>query len=338
MASVGFDAKEQVQLDAISSDAVATSAIEGERLDLRLVRSSVARRLGLPGALPPKDAQVEGVVEMTLDATKNSEEPLTTKRLFHWHSLLFPIQLGRDRRVRNVASWRDDAVGPMQVISGASGREIIHFEAPPAARVPSEMEIFLRWFEAPPNGDGVMKAAISHLWFLTIHPFEDGNGRIARAIADLGLARDERSSTRFVSMTRQINAEKAAYYDAVESAQSGSLDVTPWLQWFLACYARSIDAALTTTADVLTSSRYWNRFAEVGLSDRQRKVLARVLNRFEGKLTVRKWAKLAQTSHDTANRDIGDLVEKGMLVRSPGGGRNTSYELAPLEPHSRQHR
>jgi len=332
MASVGFEAKEQVQLDAIASDAVATSEIEGERLDVRLVRSSVARRLGLPGALPPKDAQVEGVVEMTLDATKNYAEPLTTQRLFQWHSQLFPIQLGMDRRIKNVARWRDDAGGPMQVISGAIGGEIVHFEAPPAARVASEMEAFLRWFEAPPRDDGVVKAAIAHLWFLTVHPFEDGNGRIARAIADLALARDERSSTRFVSMTRQINVEKAAYYDVVESAQSGSLDVTPWLAWFLSCYGRSIDAALTTTAEVLTSSRYWTKFAGVGLSDRQRKVLARVLNHFEGKLTVQKWAKLAQTSHDTANRDVGDLVQKGVLVRSPGGGRNTSYELVPLEP------
>lgn len=332
MASVGFEEKERVQLDALSSDAVATSEIEGERLDARLVRSSVARRLGLPGALPPKDAQVEGVVEMTLDATQNYHEPLTIQRLFRWHSSLFPAQLGRERRVKNVAKWRDDARGPMQVVSGAIDREVVHFEAPPAARVPAEMEIFLEWFEAPSSDDGVVKAAIAHLWFLTIHPFEDGNGRIARAIADLGLARDERSTRRFVSMTRQINAEKSAYYDAVESAQSSSMDVTPWLEWFLACYGRAIDAALAITAEVLLSSRYWTKFAEVGISDRQRQVLARVLDRFEGKLTVQKWAKLAQTSHDTANRDMADLVKKGVLVRSPGGGRNTSYELTPLEP------
>ncbi|HYK54195.1 MAG TPA: Fic family protein [Candidatus Eremiobacteraceae bacterium] len=277
--------------------------------------------------MPPKDAQVEGVVEMTLDATRNYAEALTTERLFQWHALLFPIQLGKDRRIRSVANWRDDAAGPMQVISGSLGREIIHFEAPPAARVPAEMNTFLRWFDAPPDGDGLIKAAIAHLWFLTIHPFEDGNGRVARAIADLGIARDEQTSTRFVSMTRQINAEKSDYYDAVESAQSGSLDVTPWLEWFLACYTRAIEATSATTARVLVLSRYWTKFADVGISERQRKVLARLLDHFEGKLTVQKWAKFANTSHDTANRDIADLVEKGVLARSPGGGRNTSYEL-----------
>jgi len=218
----------------------------------------------------------------------------------------------------------------MQVVSGSVGREIVHFEAPPAARVPTEMNSFLGWFGEPASDDGVLKAAIAHLWFLTVHPFEDGNGRVARAIADLGLARDEQTSIRYVSMTRQINAEKSAYYDAVESAQSGSLDATAWLQWFLGCYMRAIEATLATTTEVLASTRYWTRFADVGISERQRKVLARLLDHFEGKLTVQKWAKLANTSHDTANRDIADLVEKGVLVRSPGGGRNTSYELEQL--------
>jgi Fic family protein len=280
--------------------------------------------------VPTKDARVEGVVDVTLDATRNYRDPLTETRLFRWHGLLFPTQLGAQQHLRRIAAWRDDAAGPMQVRSGTYGRETIHFEAPPAERVPSEMHRFFEWFAAPPNESGLLRAAIAHLWFLTVHPFEDGNGRIARAIADMALAREEDSPTRFFSMTRQISLEKNAYYDIVERAQSDSLDITYWIQWFLRCYASAIDAAMLTVHDVLLASRFWAKFQHVSFSERQRKVLSRLMFQFEEKLTVQKWAKLARTSHDTANRDIADLVEKKALVKSPAGGRSTSYELPPV--------
>jgi Fic family protein len=328
MSSAGFEEQREAQLEALTEDALRTSEIEGEHLDPKSVRSSVARHLGIPQAgLPTKDAKVKGVVDVTIDATQNYNEPLTTNRLFRWQSLLFPTRLGSERRIGRIGDWRDGASGPMRVLSGPLGMETVHFEAPPAELVPAEINNFLDWFGSPNVGDGLTRAATAHLWFLTIHPFEDGNGRIARAIADMALAREEDSSTRFFSMTRQINLEKNAYYDIVERSQSQTLDITVWIEWFLACYSSAIDTAMATVKDVLRASRFWNKFRQVAFSERQRKVLSRLMYNFQGNLTVKKWAKLTGTSHDTANRDIAYLVTHGVLEKSPQSGRSTSYSL-----------
>ncbi len=328
MSSAGLDEHLETQLIALTEDALSTSEIEGERLDPNSVRSSVARHLGIPQAgLPIKDAKVQGVVDVTIEATQNFREPLTKARLFRWHSLLFPTQLGLEQKLRRIATWRDEASDPMQVRSGPYGMETVHYEAPPAAQVPTEMDGFLSWFGSTAVDHGLTRAAIAHLWFLTIHPFEDGNGRIARAIADMALAQEENSSTRFFSMTRQINIEKRAYYDTVERSQSQTLDITRWIEWFLACYSSAIDSTMTKVKDVLYASRFWNKFRHVAISERQRRILSRFMYNFQGKLTVKKWAKLAETSHDTANRDIAHLVEHGVLEKSSASGRSTSYSL-----------
>ena len=291
------------------------------------MRSSIARRLGIDVAgLVVAERNVEGVVEMMLDATQNFAHPLTEDRLFAWHAALFPTgRSGMSKIV--VGGWRDDSSGPMQVVSGPMGREKVHFEAPAAARIPQEMTNFLAWMNENKQIDPVLAAGIAHLWFVTIHPFEDGNGRIARAIADLALARSEGSAQRFYSMSSQIRAERNRYYDMLESTQRGDLDITLWLLWFLECLDRAFDRAEVTLSAVLTKARFWEMFKDRPLNDRQRLVLNRVLDGFEGKLTSSKWAKLAKCSQDTATRDIDDLIRKGILARGPAGGRSTSYDL-----------
>ena len=331
MEALGFDFRAEAVLYTLTEDVVKSSEIEGEFLDKEQVRSSIARRLGLDiGALAPADRHVEGVVEMMLDATQNYEAPLSDERLFAWHAALFPT--GRSGMTKIiVGAWRYENSGPMQVVSGPMGRERVHFEAPAAARLPEEMAAFLSWFNGQASHDPVLKAAIAHLWFVTIHPFEDGNGRIARAIADMALARSEGTSQRFYSMSAQIRQERKDYYAILETTQKGDLDITGWLLWFLGCLNRAFDGAEKILANVLRKTRFWEAHASQRLSERQRKVLNRLLEGFEGKLTSSKWAKLTQTSPDTALRDINDLVARGILIREASGGRSTSYSLADVE-------
>lgn len=328
MEALGFPLREEAVLQSLTQEVVKSSEIEGEVLDPGQVRSSLARRLGIDaGALTPVDRNVEGMVEMMLDATQRYAEPLTVDRLFGWHAALFPT--GRSGLSRIVVSdWRDDANGPMRVVSGPIGRERVHFEAPPAERLPAEMRAFLDWFDAPPHTDPVLKAALAHLWFVTIHPFEDGNGRTARAVADMALARSEGTPQRFYSMSAQIRVERAAYYDALERTQKGDLDVTAWVLWFLGCLERAFDGAEETLSAVLRKARFWEAHAAAPFNERQRRVLNALLDGFEGKLTSSKYASLTKTSQDTAARDINDLLERGVLVRGPVGGRGASYALA----------
>lgn len=328
MQALGFRLRDEAVLVTLTEDVVKSSEIEGEKLDRQEVRSSIARRLGMDvGGLKPADRNVEGVVEMMLDATRNYAQPLTEERLFGWHASLFPTGRSGMRRIR-VGMWRDDKDGRMQVVSGAVGRERVHFEAPAAARLGSEMAGFLKWFNTGPETDPVLKAGVAHLWFVTIHPFDDGNGRIARAISDMCLARSEQGSQRFYSMSAQIRQERNAYYEVLEKTQKGGLDITPWLTWFLGCLGRAISGAETLLASVLSKARFWESLGDAPMNERQRLVLNRLLDGLEGKLTTTKWAKLTKTSQDTALRDIMDLVERGILVRGAEGGRSTSYTLA----------
>ena len=328
--ALGFDLRQEAVLATLTEDVVKTSDIEGERLDARQVRSSIARRLGLDmGGVGHEDRKVEGIVEMMLDATGRWDRPLSRERLHGWHASLFPTGRSGMRRI-TVDAWRGDGSGPMQVVSGPIGREKVHFEAPPAARLDWEMQSFLNWFNAPAKTDEALNAGLAHFWFVTIHPFDDGNGRIARAIADMTLARSERSSQRFYSLSSQIRRERAEYYDILEQTQRGTTDISAWMGWFLACLGRAIEGAETTLAAVLAKARFWKRVAGVPLNQRQRLVCNRLLDDFEGKLTSSKWAKLAKCSQDTALRDITDLVKRGILVRNPEGGRSTSYDL--VEP------
>lgn len=327
MEGLGFRLRDEAVLQTVTTDVLKSSEIEGERLDAQQVRSSVARRLGLDiGGLKPTDRKVEGVVEMMLDATAKYEEPLDAERLFSWHAALFPTGRTGMKKVR-VGVWRDDGSGPMQVVSGPIGREKLHFEAPPAARLPREMSRFFDWFNIHEPSDWVIKAAVAHLWFVTVHPFDDGNGRIARAIADMSLARSERSSKRFYSMSAQIREERAEYYAILERTQRGTLEINAWMEWFLACLERAIDNAQNHLKAILFKARFWDSVASISLNERQRLMLNRLLDGFEGKLTTSKWAKITKTSHDTANRDIAQLVEHRLLVRNPGGGRSTNYAL-----------
>nr|WP_281721245.1 Fic family protein [Nitrosomonas nitrosa] len=327
MRRLGFDLKREAELHAATEEAIKTSAIEGEIFDLASVRSSVARRLGLPdGGLAPADSKVEGTVEMTLDATRNYNAPLTAKRLFGWHAALFPTGYSGMHRIR-VGGWRTDAAGPMQVVSGAIGRAKVHYEAPPATRLPGEMKQFLAWFAESSDLESLLRAGTAHLWFVTIHPFDDGNGRIARAIADLALAQMEATGQRFYSMSSQIQRERKTYYDILEGTQRGSLDITSWLMWFTHCFTRAIEHAEKESQEVFRKAEFWQRFAKESLSERQKTVINRFLSGFEGVLTAKKWAALAKCSVDTAQRDINDLVSRGLLVRNPGGSKRTSYSI-----------
>jgi Fic family protein len=328
MEALGFPLRSEAMLQTLTQDVVKSSEIEGEILDSDQVRSSIARRLGIDiGALTPGDRDVEGIVEMMLDATQRYDQPLTEERLLGWHAALFPTGRSGMHKIK-VGAWRDDSSGPMRVVSGAVGKKRVHYGAPQAAKLPREMNAFLDWFEAKDDIDPVLKAAIAHLWFVTIHPLEDGNGRIARTIADMALARSDNSPQRFYGMSAQIRQERNAYYDMLEATQKGELDITPWLEWFLACLNRAFDGAEMTLADVLRKAEFWKKHAGAAFNDRQRDILNRLLDGFEGKLTSSKYAIIEKTSPDTALRDITDLVERGILAKDEGGGRSTSYSLA----------
>jgi Fic family protein len=331
MEGLGFRLRGEADLAVMTAEVVKSSAIEGERLDDRQVRSSLARRLGIDiGGTAPVSRAIEGVVEMMLDATREYGAPLNAERLSAWHAALFPTGRSGMRKITVGGMRRPDA-GPMQVVSGPLGREKVHYEAPAAGRLSHEMATFFNWFNADPSTDPVIKAALAHFWFVTIHPFEDGNGRIARAIADMALARSDGIAQRFYSMSAQIEAERSAYYDVLEQSQKGDLDVTEWLTWFLACLGRSLDRAQETLSTVLLKARVWQRVGSAGVNERQRKVINHLLDGFEGKLTSSKYAKLTHCSSDTALRDIRDLLDRGVLLRNPGGGRSVSYRIAESE-------
>jgi Fic family protein len=338
LADAGMDQRDRASLAALTEDVVKTSEIEGEHLDVASVRSSIARRLGVDiGALAPTDRHVEGVVDMILDATLESARPLDRNRLFGWHAALFPTGYSGMSRI-SVAAWRDDSHGPMQVVSGPVGRQQLHCEAPPANRLDAEMARFLDWFNADSGEPLLLKSGLAHLWFVTLHPFDDGNGRIARAVGDLLLARADDSPQRFYSLSAQIQRERRAYYAILERTQKGTLDVTEWLTWFLAAVLHAIEHAHETLDVVFARTRFWQRWADAALNVRQTKLLNRLLDGFDGKLTSSKWASIAKCSPDTALRDITDLVALGILRRAPGGGRSTSYELrdsdsSPSQPN-----
>ena len=329
LADVGLAAQGQASLAALTEDVVKTSAIEGEALPVASVRSSIARRLGVDiGALAPVDRSVEGVVAMVLDATGGCDAPLSAERLFGWHAALFPAGYSGVARIR-VGAWRGDAAGPMEVVSGPVQRQRVHFVAPPAARLAREMADFLAWVNAPTGEPGLIKAGLAHLWLVTLHPFDDGNGRIARAVGDLLLARaDGMAPQRYYSLSAQIQRERKDYYDVLERTQKGTLDVTGWLSWFLGTLGRAVTSAQTTLDVVLVKARFWQRWAGTPLNERQVKLLNRLLDGFNGKLTSSKWAAIAKCSPDTALRDITQLIELGVLKKSPGGGRSSGYELA----------
>ncbi len=329
MEGLGFSFRAEASLTTLTADVTQSSAIEGERLDAAQVRSSIARRLGLDfGGNVKTSREVEGVVEMMLDATQKYAEPLTAERLFAWHAALFPTGRSGMRRI-TVGAWRPASAGPMQVVSGPIGRERLHFEAPEAKRLRREVTAFLNWFGKTKSVDPVLKAGIAHFWFVTLHPFEDGNGRISRAIADMALARAEGAQERFYSMSTQIEAEKKDYYLKLENCQRGDVDITAWLEWFLGCLGRAIAGAETGLAVVLKKAKAWERInSRIPVNERQRKVINRLLDGFEGKLSTSKYAKLAKCSADTALRDIKILLDQGILIQEQGGGRSTSYRVA----------
>ncbi len=324
MESIGFRLKEEVVLQTLTQDIVKSSEIEGEILDQSLVRSSIARRLGIDAAAVNHiDRNVDGIVEMMLDATQRFDHPVTIERLFNWHASLFPTGWSGITKIR-VGAWRK---GRVQMVSGRLDREIIHFEGPSADRVDQEMEIFLNWLNHEIKVDQVLKAAIAHLWFVTIHPFDDGNGRIGRSIVDLLLARSENSSHRFYSLSAQIQEERKEYYQILEQTQKDGVEITSWIEWFLGCLTRAIEKALLTFEAIKNKEQTWKALAEIPLNARQRKLINRILDGFDGKLTSSKWAKIAKCSQDTAHRDILDLVNRGILIKNPEGGRSTNYSL-----------
>ena len=330
MHDLGFQLRDQATLRILTEDVLKTSEIEGEKLNPELVRSSIARRLGIDiGALAPLDRHVDGMVDMVLNATQGHHMPLTAERLFGWHAAMFPTGYSGLTKIR-VGQWRDDAQGPMQVASGPVHRQKVHYEAPPAHRLEAEMRDFLNWFNVDNQDDPVIKAGLAHLWLVTVHPFEDGNGRIARAVGDMALSRAEKSPQRFYSLSAQIQRERKDYYDRLEATQKGDLDVTDWLDWFLACLLRAIQGAEETLAQVLAKSRFWQHWAGTPLNHRQIKLLNKLLDGFEGKLTSSKWAAVAKCSQDTALRDITELLDRGVVKKSEASGRSTSYELMPV--------
>jgi len=327
MGTLGFELKNEANLEILTTEILKSTEIEGEILDKQQVRSSIARRLGLDiSGLVYSERNVDGIVDLMLDATKKYDEELTRERLFSWHAALFPA--GRSGMQRIVTGeWRNDASGPMQVVSGIIGKEKVHYEAPPAARLEHEMRMFLAWFNLEQNIDLVLKAAVAHLWFVTIHPFEDGNGRISRALSDMLLARSDEQSYRFYSMSAQIRKERNSYYDILEKTQKGSLDITAWIGWFLNCLLRAIESSEILLEKVIYKHEYWIRHAKVTLNVRQQKILNILLEDFEGVLNTTKWAKIGKCSQDTALRDIQDLIGKGILTKTEQGGRSTNYVL-----------
>ncbi len=327
MEALGFDLRNEATLETLTVDILKSTEIEGEFLNPDQVRSSIARRLGLEIAgSVDSDRNVDGVVEMMVDATQRCFYPLTAKRLFDWHAALFPT--GRSGMCKvTVAAWRTDSTGPMQVVSGATGKEKVHFQAPASKLLTKEMKQFINWFNADQELDLVIKAAVAHLWFVTIHPFEDGNGRIARAITDMLLSRSDNNSQRFYSMSAQISIQRKQYYETLEKIQKGNLDITEWIKWFLNCLVNALKATDSTLNRVLYKADFWNRHAKTIINERQKKLLNKILDGFDGKLTSSKWAKMAKCSKDTAVRDINDLLEKNILQKEAAGGRSTNYEL-----------
>lgn len=332
MEGLGFELKCEASLSTLTNDVVKSSAIEGENLNLEEVRSSIARRLGIDIAgLIPASRDVEGIVEMMLDATQQFSKPLTKDRLFDWHAALFPTGRSGTHKI-TVGGWRTIDAGPMQVVSGPIGKEKVHFEAPDADRLEKEMHAFLKWFGNNDDIDPVIKAGIAHLWFVTIHPFEDGNGRIARAIGDMALARADGTQDRFYSLSSQIEAERKHYYDQLEKQQRATPDITDWLSWFLDCLGRAISNAETTLGNVLFKAQLWDTINQKPVNDRQRLIINRMLeDDYEGFMNTSKYAKLAKCSNDTALRDIQELKERGIFIQNPGGGRSTSYRLPGRE-------
>lgn len=327
MTNLGFDLKLQAQLEALTEDIVKSSEIEGDFLHRASVRSSIARRLGVrEAAITHTDRRTEGVVEMMLDATQNYKAVLTADRLFGWQAALFPTGFSGIQKVKT-GSWRDDSEGPMQVVSGPYEHPRIHFQAPPAKDLDAEMRVFLEWFNRRGRPEGLLRAGLAHFWFVTIHPFEDGNGRVARAVADQALAQSEDCQQRFYSVSSQLQKERSDYYSMLERTQKGALDITDWLIWFFGCFARAIDGAEAICADVLRKADFWLHYARETFTTRQKLVLNRYLDGFEGKLTTRKWAAIGKCSLPTAQRDINELIERGILRRNPGGSKKTSYGL-----------
>lgn len=327
MESLGFELKEEASLDTLTLDVIKSTEIEGEFLNADQVRSSIARRLGMVirGSVE-SDRNVDGMVDMMLDATQNCYQKLNAERLFGWYSALFPS--GRSGMYKIiVADWRNDSTGPMQVVSGPMGREKVHFQAPDSSLLEKEMLLFINWFNSENRIDSVLKAAIAHLWFITIHPFDDGNGRIARALTDMLLARSDKSSQRFYSMSAQIRLEREKYYDILEKTQKGNLDITDWLTWFLNCLMNALNATEAVLQKVLMKSDFWKKHAKTIINERQKLMLNKILDGLEGKLTSSKWAKITKSSSDTALRDIQDLIGKDILQKDEAGGRSTSYLL-----------
>jgi len=333
MRELGFEMQQQARAEVLIEDALKTSEIEGERLDPNAVRSSVARRLGLPSAGLPaiRNQHADGMVEILLDATMNHEQELTAARLFGWHAALFPTGYSGLREIQ-IAAWRDDREGPMRVVSGPIGREKVHYEAPPADQLKSEMKNFFLWWGKSRNEiDGILRAGIAHLWFVAVHPFEDGNGRIARTLSDMALAQDENLSTRFYSMASQIMAERDEYYEVIEHTNKGNVDITEWLKWFLECMSRAILHSNELLSNIMQKARFWKHHAKIEVNDRQHKAINSLLEAgpggFAGGMTNRKYAGMTHISRATAQRELADLVGKGILRPNPGGGRSASYDL-----------
>ena len=327
MGALGFELQNEANLEILTIEILKSTEIEGEFLDREQVRSSIARRLGLDiSGLVYSERNVDGIVDLMLDATKKYDKELTKERLFSWHASLFPAgQSGMYKII--TGNWRDDSTGPMQVVSGALGKEKVHYQAPPANQIENEMRIFFDWFNLEKNVDLVLKAAIAHLWFVTLHPFEDGNGRISRALSEMLLARSDEQSYRFYSMSTQIRKERNSYYDILEKTQKGSLDITNWLEWFLDCLLHAIESSEKLLEKLIYKHEFWLQNSKVSINDRQRKILNMLMDDFEGVLNTTKWAKIEKCSQDTALRDIQDLIEKGILAKSEQGGRSTNYEL-----------
>ncbi|GAB1855410.1 Fic family protein [Flavobacteriaceae bacterium MHTCC 0001] len=327
MESLGFELQDEAVLDTLTLEVVKSSEIEGELLDAQQVRSSIAKRLGIElAATIESERHIDGIVEMMLDATQQYTKPLTTERLFGWHAALFPTGYSNLHKII-VANWRKDTTGPMQVVSGAMGKEKVHFEAPSSDKIPSEMTKFIEWIENENQIDPVLKSAIAHLWFVTIHPFEDGNGRITRAITELLLARSDNSAKRFYSMSAQIRIERKAYYNILEKTQKTSYDITDWIIWFLECLKNAFDSTFKLLSKILIKANFWKVHVALILNKRQHNMLNKLLDGFDGKLTTSKWAKICKCSQDTALRDIQDLIAKAVLKKEASRGRSTNYQL-----------
>lgn len=331
MESLGFNLKNEAILETLTLDVLKSTEIEGGILNPDQVRSSIARKLGMDiSGLVDSDRHVDGMVDLMLDATQNFSKPLNSERLFGWHSALFPSGRSGMRNI-TVGAWRKDSTGPMQVVSGAMGKEKVHFQAPAASILEDEMKKFISWFNNEEQSDPVIKAAVAHLWFVTLHPFDDGNGRIARALTDMLLARSDGSSQRFYSMSAQIRLERKRYYSILEKTQKTDLEITDWLHWFLICLLNALESTNRILEKVLNKAQFWNKYSQTVLNDRQRLMINQLLDGFSGKLTSSKWAKMSKCSSDTALRDIQDLIQKEILRKESGGGRSTNYELIGID-------